>query len=399
MILAGARWAVNESSTRRIDAEIAGGTIRACQDPRGRGSLDLSGLLLLPGLINAHDHLEFNLLPQLGRRIYSNATEWAADVHRPLESPVKEHLAIPLPVRLMWGGIRNLLSGVTTVSHHNPWQPSVFDSRFPVRVVKDFAWAHSLAFSPDLRERFLNTPSGWPFIVHAAEGTDGEAGSDIARLEELGVLAPHTVLVHAIAAGWKDWKTLRGHGTSLVWCPRSNLSTYGRTLSADALHSGLRIALGTDSAITSHGDLIDEIRTAIEACDMSAESVYRMVTSDAAAVLRLHRGEGFLNEGGVADIVAMADHGQTPAEALLNLKPEFVMVGGEFRLLSEDLVRGSLARASMGSFAEGFQPIEVASRGRCLIDADVDYLYGEAARVVGPKLRLSGRCVSVGAVA
>ncbi len=51
--------------------------------------LDLDGLQILPGLINAHDHLEFALFPRLGRRIYSNATEWARDIYRPEESPVR----------------------------------------------------------------------------------------------------------------------------------------------------------------------------------------------------------------------------------------------------------------------------------------------------------------------
>jgi len=30
--------------------------------------LDLEGLQVLPGLINAHDHLEFALFPRLGQR-------------------------------------------------------------------------------------------------------------------------------------------------------------------------------------------------------------------------------------------------------------------------------------------------------------------------------------------
>ncbi len=67
-------------------------------------------------------------------------------------SPVKEHLAVPKAVRLAWGGLKNLLSGVTTVAHHNPYDAAVFENGFPVRVVKRFGWAHSLHFSSDLVE-------------------------------------------------------------------------------------------------------------------------------------------------------------------------------------------------------------------------------------------------------
>ena len=90
----------------------------------------------MPGLINAHDHLEFNLYARLGRGPYPNAGAWARDVYLPNESPVQEQLRIPKGIRLIWGGLKNLLSGVTTVCHHNPRELAVFDRNFPVRVVK-----------------------------------------------------------------------------------------------------------------------------------------------------------------------------------------------------------------------------------------------------------------------
>ncbi len=88
---------------------------------------------------------------------------------------MREHLRVPKKVRLIWGGVKNLISGVTTVAHHNPWEGSIFGRAFPVRVVRRYGWAHSLEFSPDIAERYRRTPIRWPFIVHAAEGTGERA--------------------------------------------------------------------------------------------------------------------------------------------------------------------------------------------------------------------------------
>ena len=54
--------------------------------------LQLDGFLALPGLVNAHDHLEFNLFPNLGRGPYPNAAAWAAGIYQPERPPIREHL-------------------------------------------------------------------------------------------------------------------------------------------------------------------------------------------------------------------------------------------------------------------------------------------------------------------
>src|SRR5579863_8116034 len=134
--LTGARVALDATRSDRIDLLIESGRILPF-DAHGRvdAEIDLSGCLLVPGLINAHDHLEFNLFPRLGRGPYANALAWAKDIYRPDETPIREHLLVPKPVRLIWGGIKNLLSGVTTVAHHNPYARRVFNERFPVKVL------------------------------------------------------------------------------------------------------------------------------------------------------------------------------------------------------------------------------------------------------------------------
>jgi cytosine/adenosine deaminase-related metal-dependent hydrolase len=380
MRLTGARIATGSRTAVRQDLTIRDGRIHF--DAPAEQDFDLRGFLLLPGLINAHDHLEFNLFPRLGSRFYANAREWAADIYRPSQSPVREHLTVPKPVRLHWGGLRNLLSGATTVAHHNPFEEDVFDVRFPVRVLRRFAWAHSLDFSPDLIARFRDTPAYCPFIVHAAEGTDAKAASEIARLEELGVLDARTVLVHALAAGRREIAILRRHRCSIVWCPGSNLAIYGRTLSQYVLDSGITIALGTDSALTSPGDLADELRTA-HSLGINPERLYRMVTTDAASILRLTDGEGEIREGGVADLIAVEDHGQTPAQALLTLQPRMVMVGGGIRLLAGSLAAGTTLNR-----------LHVESRGTFYVKADVAALWREASAALGPSLVLAGRRIA-----
>src|SRR3954464_13614089 len=98
----GARVATSAENADRLDLTIRADRILAIGNAarRDAADIDFSGYLLLPGLINAHDHLEFSLFPTLGRRIYANASEWASDIYHPETSPVKEHLAVPKSVRL-----------------------------------------------------------------------------------------------------------------------------------------------------------------------------------------------------------------------------------------------------------------------------------------------------------
>jgi cytosine/adenosine deaminase-related metal-dependent hydrolase len=387
----GARVALSATHAERIDITTSGGRILPF-DTAVAASIeyDLSGHLLLPGLINSHDHLEFNLFPRLGSGPYPNASAWAADIYHLDRSPIKEQLAVPKRVRLLWGAMKNLLSGVTTVAHHNPYERSVFDRVFPIRVVSRFGWAHSLEFSPDLAARYARTPPHWPFIVHAGEGTDERAHGEIPHLAKLGVLGPHTALVHAVALTEDAIESIRLNNTSIIWCPSSNLFTLGRTLSPCVLRSDLPVSLGTDSAISGAGDLIDELRIAREAVGCEPEELYRMVTTGAARILRLSEGQGMIREGGVADLIAVADDGQTPADALSRLAPELVMVRGRIALLSSRVIR----RLGFSS-SRRFQPIYLEGRGRSFVAADLTELLDAASRALGSGISLAGKRVVV----
>lgn len=389
MKLKGARVALSATSAERFDLEIRRGRVRRFGSSAARGlELDLAGHLILPGLINCHDHLEFNLFPRLGGGPYPNAAAWAEDIYHPHCSPVKEHLAVPKAVRLAWGGLKNLLSGVTTVAHHNPCDAPVFAASFPVRVIKRFGWAHSLRFSPDLVGRYRAVSKRWPFLLHAAEGTDANAAAEIGELERTGVLSSRTVLIHGVGVDCQSLETLLRRRSSLVWCPSSNLFMLHETMRTEVLRSGVPICLGTDSALTCEGDLAGEIKVARKTGRLTAAEIYPMVTTQAARVLHLNRGEGEIRERGIADLLVVPDSGQNPAEALQEIVPALVILGGRIQLVST-----ALALRIDPMLTRNMQRIELEGRGAWFVNADVSVLRTLTEIVLGPRFQLAGRAV------
>ena len=359
---------------------------RFVQAPR-QEAIELNGLLALPGLINAHDHLEFALFPRLGGgRQYSNAKEWAQAIYRPQEPPIRECLRVPKEDRLIWGGLRNLFGGVTTVCHHNPYDAGVFEHGFPMRVIRDVAWAHSLDFGVDVTARFAGTTSEQPFVIHAAEGVDEAARAEIEELEALGVLSDRTVIVHATACGEREWSVLRERGCGVVWCPSSNDFLFGRTLAPGALRRGIPVALGTDSPLTAAGGMFEELASA-QAFGASPDELYSMVTDAPARMLRLWSGAGTLEPGAPADWIALRDRGLAPCEALLEgPELELAFVAGEPKLVSQRLADEA------PELTEGLTPIRY---GHCKfwVCADASGLVERARAALGGEVRLGGVAV------
>ncbi len=116
--------------------------------------VDLGGDRLLPGLINAHDHLQLNVFRRLKYRDrHANVSDWIDDInHRRSTDPeFAARLSVPLHARQLHGGLKNILSGVTTVAHHDPLDAVLLACDFPTRVVANIGWAHSLAIDGELR--------------------------------------------------------------------------------------------------------------------------------------------------------------------------------------------------------------------------------------------------------
>jgi cytosine/adenosine deaminase-related metal-dependent hydrolase len=305
--------------------DVAGGRILPA-DGRPDITIPLGAGTLAPGLINAHDHLHRNHYPRLGSPPYPDAYAWGADLHARCGDAIARARAFPRRDALLFGALKNLLGGATTVVHHDPWDPA-FDHGFPVRVARTRA-VHSLGFERDFEAavRGDRHTRRSPLCIHLAEGVTPEAAEEVRRLGERGLIDDRLVAVHGVGIDPDGGRRLVAGGAALVWCPSSNRFLFGRTAPAELLRSGLAVLLGTDALLTGAGTLLHELVVARELGVLDPERLLAAVGATAAQRLGLQAPS--LAPGSPADLVYFR---RPPAEALPG-DVSLVLVGGRPRL-------------------------------------------------------------------
>jgi len=346
---------------RNADIGSAGDSLwiedgRIAPPSRNAFPIDLSGHAVLPGLINAHDHLQLNNVPRLPHDApFASSYDWidAMKAHR-VTPGVQAAVGVPRMTRHWHGGLKNVLAGVTTVAHHDPLHVAHDDPGFPVDVVRRFGWSHSLGlglprgnepprYGPSVQESFVATTPNDPWIIHLAEGTDDVSRAELAELNALGCLRSNTVVVHGTALSPNDVDCIIAVGASVVWCPSSNVELFGRTLAPRSLANAGRLALGTDSRLTGSRDILEELGVAACHSDLLPTELLELVTTNPARVLRLD-DRGSLDENKRADcVIIRAD--KPRAEALLETP----------RASIRAVIRGGAPVIADPDFAEWFE--------------------------------------------
>jgi cytosine/adenosine deaminase-related metal-dependent hydrolase len=348
----------------RADVGVSGGRIAGPTRASAGRRVDASGVVLLPGLVNGHDHLDFSSFPALGRPPYASLYAWTDDVRAGVDDPrAAAARAVPLADRLWLGGLRNLLSGVTAVVHHGPFHRTLardgaraFASRladavrhrrtpgprFPVRVLGRYAHAHSPGLEAGLAATRPRSER-MPWMIHAAEGTDDRARGEVGALASAGLLRPSTVLVHAIGLTPRDVEAVAACGAAVVWCPESNLHLYGATSPVAALRAaGVRLALGSDSPLSGVRDALSNLAVAGRDAVLDEAALLRLATRDTAAVFGLPAGS--FVPGGHADFVAVDDPARFLAGDRRSVR--LAVVAGRPLYGSPDLLDGLGVRAA-----------------------------------------------------
>jgi cytosine/adenosine deaminase-related metal-dependent hydrolase len=295
--------------------------------------LNFDNAIVFPGLVNSHDHLDFNLFPALGDRTYNSYTEWGLHIHKNYKNKINEVLKVPEILREQWGVYKNLLCGVTTVVNHGKRINNPSDI---ITIYQNCQSIHSVQFEKKWMLA-LNNPfkKQIPVVIHSGEGTDEASFKEINTLAKWNLFKRPLIAVHGVAMNETQAKDFK----ALVWCPESNYFLLDRTAPVNRLKKHITLLFGTDSTLTGNWNLWDHISLARKTKFLTDKELYDTLTINAANTWRLNSGE--IAEGKDADIVvAKPKSGLSGADALFSIDPADILLvthKGNISLFDEEL--------------------------------------------------------------
>jgi cytosine/adenosine deaminase-related metal-dependent hydrolase len=307
--------------------------------------LNFKNAIALPGLINSHDHLDFNLFPQLGYKTYANYVDWGEHIHREHKDEIERVLKVPIALRAQWGMYKNLLCGVTTVLNHG--QPLHIHEPL-ITVFSHCQSLHSVKLERDWKVR-LNNPLkiNTPVAIHIGEGTDEASSREIDELLNWNILQRDLVGIHGVAMDAKQAKQFK----ALVWCPQSNYFLLNKTAAIDELKHKTTILFGSDSTLTSNWDIWDHLRLARKTQMLSDDELLQSINSKPAKTWGLNSGE--IAESKDADIVIAKMH-KGASISVFDTRPQDILLvlhRGNIRLFDEKLY-SLLSTTDRGTFSK-----------------------------------------------
>lgn len=321
---------------------------------RTLATVDLPNAILLPGLVNAHCHLEHSALKGLTTPKLP-FTEWVKEVARETASlskgdiqagmrravepllrggsttvadhahPDSESLETPFRRIPFWevlgahpGRARESLEKARRraakegglVSPHSLYavHEEVLEEMFPLHSI------HLLESSDE--DQFFRQQAG-PLAVYVQE-RGGDLSfpmsspvqwlQGIRAIDDEGGVAKPPLLIHCNYLNPAEIGVLRGSEASVIHCPGSHRFFGHRRFPLEELRAaGVRIALGTDS-LASNEDLsmLREMRLLKETYpQLSEEGILQMATIEGAAALGMDSQIGTIEIGKKADLIAV----------------------------------------------------------------------------------------------
>jgi len=233
--------------------------------------LSLQDVIVFPGIFNAHEHLDFNLFPLMGDGEYEDYVQWGADIHKKNNGIIDSVLGVPNDLRIRYGILKNLINGVTHITHHGGHHDFIRSLDYPVFL--NYQYLHSLKTEPYWKFK-LNIPSGKDVMIHIGEGRSRYAQEEIDRLIAWNMFKRSLIGIHAISMTAAQSRYFE----AIVWCPASNMNLYGSTANVKALHANTTILFGTDSTLTGTFNFWEHLRLARSLNMLPDLELFDMVT-------------------------------------------------------------------------------------------------------------------------
>lgn len=316
---------------------VVGGRIATVSDKQpdlpGALTVNTDGILL-PGLVDLHNHVPWNVLPRWHpEHTFTNRYQWRVDpafqqaVRVPFDRLSDSHFC----EMNAWGELRALVGGTTSImaTHTHPCIHGLvrnLDLNSGFYGTTELDREHIIdvigvppATDPSGRAAFVGAASFFianPFyealVIHVAEGTDALSEEEFTFLQSQSLLNPKGVIIHGVSLGAADFQAMAATGTALVWSPRSNLELYGTTADVSAaLDAGVEVALAPDWAVSGSSNMLDELKTADQwnrdhlGGRLTPRQMVDMVTSVPAHVAGVEDEVGTLRAGLRADILVL----------------------------------------------------------------------------------------------
>lgn len=335
------------------------GSMRDLPELPGARNINCGGKLLMPGLINGHNHCAMTLFRGLADDLA--LSDW---LHGHIFPAEKLHVSREM---VYWctrlAAAEMLLSGTTCVADGYFFSgdaaralrdcsmravvghgvvdfpaPSVPDPKKNIETVASFidewqdadplitpaVFAHApYTCSPQTltRAKDLAEKRGVRFFTHLAESEreadmiiDLRAATPLKHLAALGLLDKNSVLIHAVWLDEEDLDILAVSGAHVVSCPQSNLKlASGVAKIPEMLAGSVTVGLGTDGCASNNGldmfremDLFAKLHklTRLEATTMPARQALSAATTANAELLGLP-DLGRLAVGNRADLILL----------------------------------------------------------------------------------------------
>jgi len=199
--------------------------------------------------------------------------------------------------------------------------------------------ATHLAETPDEAE-FLAQHTGpfrdlWDWLGRWDDAVPKFAGGPIRMAHSVGLLNAAAVLAHVNYCDDAELEILAAGNASVVYCPRTH-RFFGHVPHRwrEMLRRGINVAVGTDSRASSPDlNLVDDLRLLRSmAPDMPAQTIWQLATTRGAAALGFADKVGSLTPGKQADLLIFPADSHDPLDAILRtprMAPTALWIGGQ----------------------------------------------------------------------